>query len=125
MENLTLKEQAFIREVANTLNPTEAIRRVYDLGSKGGKDKNNTASAMASENLRKPKIKENLEQLLKRKKIDKHSRLDKLADIFYDKDKRSSIAANQEIAKMLGDYAPVKQEITELKERRDEIIEPE
>ena len=48
-----------------------------------------------------------------------------MAEILYDKDKRSSIAANGEISKMLGDYAPVKQEIDDLRDKREELVKPE
>jgi len=53
---LTRKEAGFVRDVIVTKNPAEAVRRNYNLGSKGGKHKNNTAYAIAFENLRKPKI---------------------------------------------------------------------
>jgi len=66
-----------------------------------------------------------LEKLLKENKIDKNSRLKRMAEILYDKDKRSSIAANGEISKMLGDYAPVKQEIDDLRDKREELVKPE
>ena len=66
-----------------------------------------------------------LEKLLKEYKIDKNSRLKRMAEILYDKDKRSSIAANGEISKMLGDYAPVKQEIDDLRDKREELVKPE
>ena len=65
---LTLKQRAFIKETIETRNPTEAARRVYNIGSKGGKtDKNsiaNTSHAIASENLQKPTIKEKIEKYL-------------------------------------------------------------
>ena len=44
------------------------------------------------------------QEILIKYKIDKNSRLKRLAEIFYDKDKRAAIAANQEISKMQGDY---------------------
>ena len=65
---MTLKEKAFIKETIATKNPTEAVRRVYDLGSKGGsktkKQRDNTASIIASENLRKPHIKDKIDEYL-------------------------------------------------------------
>jgi len=128
MTNLTLKEQAFVKEVVNTLNPTEAVRRVYDLGSKGGsktkKQRDQTARAIASENLTKPHIKKELGKLLKDLKITKEDRLSRLAEIFWDKDKRSSIAANQEITKMLGEYQPAEVSLVDKqKEKRKEFFE--
>lgn len=69
--------------------------------------------------------KESLQEMLRRKGIDKQSRLERLAEIFNDKDKRSAIAANKEISLMLGDYSPIKQEISDLREERNEIFKPE
>lgn len=48
--------------------------------------------------------KEAQDKLLKDNKIDFSNRLKKLGNIFWDKDKRASISANQEISKMLGEY---------------------
>lgn len=60
MNKLTLKEQQFIKITAKTLNPTQAVRETYQLGKNGGsktkEQKSNTASIIASENLRKPHI---------------------------------------------------------------------
>jgi len=65
---MTLKEKAFIKETIATRNPTEAVRRVYNLGSKGGsktrKQAHKTAASIASENLAKPDIREKIEQYL-------------------------------------------------------------
>lgn len=65
---MTLKEKAFIKETIATKNPTEAVRRVYDLGSKGGsktkRQEQRTASAMAHENLSKLSIKQKIDKYL-------------------------------------------------------------
>ena len=45
-------------------NATEAARRVFKLGSKGGKHHQRTAESMGSEYLRKPEVKKHLTQLL-------------------------------------------------------------
>jgi len=75
MNKLTLKQQAFIRETAKTLNPTEAVRKVYQLGKNGGSKtkelKDNTANSIAYENLRKPEIQKGFKELLKDKLDDK------------------------------------------------------
>lgn len=67
-KKLTLKEKAFIKETIATKNPTEAARRVYNLGGKGGsktkKQENWTASAIGRENLSKPRIKKKIEEYL-------------------------------------------------------------
>lgn len=123
---LTLKEEAFIRETLGTLNPTEAVRRVYNLGSKGGsknlKQLNQTARAMACENLAKPHIRLKIVELSERFRIDKNSRLVRLADIFYSNDTRSVLVANDQITKILGEYAPTKQEIDDIRENRRDIF---
>ena len=65
---LTLKERAFIKETIATRNPTEAIRRVYNIGSKGGsktkRQEQRTSSAMASKKLSNVSIKEKIEKYL-------------------------------------------------------------
>jgi len=45
-----------------------------------------------------------VQDLLKENKIDYNSRLKRLSQIFYDKDKRASLGANKEITSMLGEY---------------------
>ena len=65
---LTLKEKAFIKETIATRNPSEAARRVYNIGSKGGsktkKQAQMTAGAIAHENLNKPKIRKSINDYL-------------------------------------------------------------
>ena len=64
---LTLRQKGFIEDVIKTKNPTEAARRNYNLGSKGGsktkKALDYTANAIATENLRKPLIVRELEKV--------------------------------------------------------------
>lgn len=66
-----------------------------------------------------------LKEVLADKKIDKKSLVERLGEIAYEKDKRASISAISEIAKFMGYYAPVKQEIEEIISERKEIIKPE
>lgn len=47
---LTMKQKAFVKDVIETQNPTEAVRRNYDV------DNDNVATTIASENMRKPDI---------------------------------------------------------------------
>lgn len=68
---------------------------------------------------------EGLKKVLAAKKIDKQSLMERLGEIAYEKDKRASISAISEIAKFMGYYAPVKQEIEEIISGRKEIIKPE
>jgi len=107
-KKLSLKQQKFCKVAVATGNPTEAARRSYNLGSKGGKHKISVATSIASENLTKPDIQSEIQRLLKEEKIDKNSRLKRLAKIFNSsKDTRGVIEANKEITKMLGEYEQV------------------
>lgn len=63
MKSLSLKERKFADETIKTLNPTEAARRAYNIGIRGGTNKN-TASVIASKELRKVKIQEYIETRL-------------------------------------------------------------
>lgn len=49
--------------------------------------------------------KEALDDILTENKIDKNSRLKRLADIFWGKSTREALGANKEITLMLGEYA--------------------
>ena len=113
-QSLTLKQNNFIEETIRTLNPTLAVRKSYDLGSKGGsktlKQRDNTASAIASENLRKPHIVEELKKAQEELNFSKENRLKKLADIFWNGKNTEAILANKEITQMVGEYAPAKTE---------------
>ena len=79
---MTLKERAFIKETAKTLNPTEAVRKVYNIGSKGGsKTKalaSNTASVIAKENLTKPHIRKAMDSIIDQLEIERQRAIDKL-----------------------------------------------
>lgn len=75
-------------------------------------------------------FKETLNALLRRLKVDKNSRIEILAEIMNERnekgrlsDKRSVIAANQEITKMLGEYAPNQMQIVSEQEARDKVLE--
>ena len=65
---MTLKEKAFIKETIATKNPTEGIRRAYDIGSKGGsktkRQEQRTASAMACKKLSNVSIRKKIEDYL-------------------------------------------------------------
>lgn len=104
-KKLTIKEELFCKEAVATANPTEAVRRVYDLGAKGGNNNDQTARAIASENLTKPHIKQKITELITDLNIDKNSRLKRLAEIFYSDDKDTALKANDQITKILGEYA--------------------
>lgn len=60
MEELTKKQKVFVKEYAKTDNGTQSALKAYDT------DDENTAGAIASENLRKPKIVAVLKSLAER-----------------------------------------------------------
>lgn len=69
-QKLSFKQKKFCEEVVSTMNPTEAAKRAYNLGSKGGsKTKEqieSTASVIAYENLRKLPIKTTIQELMEK-----------------------------------------------------------
>ena len=79
---MTLKEQAFITETAKTLNPTKAVEKVYNIGSKGGSktkaQASNTASVIAKENLTKPHIKKAMDSIVNQLEIERQRAISKL-----------------------------------------------
>ena len=102
MRRLTPKQTMFIDKTIETLNPTEAVRQVYDLGSKKGKQLENTARAIASENLTKPNIRQKFDELLRG--IDDKDILDKFGEILRAEDKRASLQAGIELLKLKDRY---------------------
>ena len=101
-KKLTMKQEGFVQKSIKTLNPTEAVRQVYNLGSKGGELTENTARAIASENLTKPAIVLRFQELLNT--IDDKEILDKFQEILRDDDKRSSLSAGIELLKLKDRY---------------------
>lgn len=59
MKRLTVKQAAWVEETIETLNPTEAVRRVYKVKS------NNVAKSISHENLTKPYLREALEERMR------------------------------------------------------------
>ncbi len=110
MQHLTLKENKFIKITAKTLNPTQAVRETYQLGKNGGsktkEQKDNTASIIAYENLRKPHIRKGLQELLD-EKICKDKRTQLIQrNAEQDKNLPASNQALDMINKMTGAYTP-------------------
>jgi len=67
---LTQRQRAFVKDVIATKNPTEAVRRNYNIGGKGGKKNAVVARSIASENLTKPNIQNALQKELEKQGID-------------------------------------------------------
>lgn len=63
MEELTKKQQGFIKDIIKTGNATRAALNNYDIESDNPE---NVAGAIGSENLRKPKIREALKPVIER-----------------------------------------------------------
>lgn len=110
---MTLKEKKFVKITAQTLNPAQAVRETYQLGSKGGsktkKQKDKVISAIAKENLGKPRIKKALLEVMEDKGIDN----DLISTITKRnlKQKGNYPASNQVLDmlhKLKGSYAPEK-----------------
>ena len=108
---LTLKQQAFIKETAKTLNPTEAVRRVYQLGKNGGsKDKehkNLTARVIATENLSKPNIIRGIREELEEQGVNNNliSKITK-RNIIQNKNLPASNQTLDMVNKIKGNYQP-------------------
>ena len=109
LRKLTLRQSAFIDHTIETLNPTEAVRRTYNLGSLGGKDTENTARMIASDNLTKPNIIQELKERMEKRGLT----LDKITQVH----KRNAVqsenlpASNTAVDmyyKIHGAYAPEK-----------------
>lgn len=108
MKKLTLKQEKFVRITAKTLNPIEAVRQTYNLGAKKGKDKDNTASSIAVENMRKPAIKQELREVLA-EDIDSNKRSMLISrNATQSKNIPASNQALDMLNKIGGDYAPEK-----------------
>ena len=122
---IDIKEEKFLKIFLDTGNPAEAARGVFNIGSRGGSgtklQESRTASALGRRMLDIVRKKHKLQDLVETFKIDKKSRLIRLAGIFHESGSREAIQANQEIAKMLGDYEPQKVALGRYKEEMEEI----
>ena len=112
MRRLTMKQNKFVNETIQTLNPTEAVRRTYNLGSKGGALIENTARAIASENLTKPAIVKRFTELLN--DVNDEEILNRITEILRDDDKRSSLSAADMLLKLKDKYPDQKTKVTGL-----------
>jgi len=98
LRKLTFRQQKFVKKTIETLNPTEAVRQSYNLGGKKGKQLENTANSIASENLRKPNIVKAFQDLLG--EIKDEEILNRITEILRDADKRSSLTAADMLLKL-------------------------
>lgn len=115
MKLLTFKEEKFLKETLKTLNPTEAVRRTYNLGSKNGsktlKKLNNTASVIASQNLRKLHLIRAIKEELEEQELNDEEISTILKEnIFQRKNISASNAAIDIYHKLKGNYSPEKKE---------------
>jgi len=81
---MTLKEQGFINDTIKTKNPAEAVRRNYNIGGKGGSktklQAQKTASAIAVENLAKPRIKKAMKSVVEQLEKKRQMAINKLTN---------------------------------------------
>ena len=118
----TIKQKEFVAQTIKTSNPTEAVRRVYDIGSRGGLCKN-TASSIASENLRKPEIVNELGRALKTVDWAKHLRqTEEMADTAINEDKDNALKYKKMLFD-LGDKFPAGKIKLGSFEERDKVTE--
>lgn len=73
LKKLTKKQLGFAKDYLETGNGAESVRRNYNLGKKGGKQRDLTARVMAVEILTKPSVREYLE-----------SKADIVAEVIYE-----------------------------------------
>ena len=113
MRKLTLKEKQFVKITAQTLNPSQAVRETYNIGSKGGgktkQQREQIIRTIASQNLTKLNIKKGLEEVMEEKGID-NTLITKITKRNLKQDKNIP-ASNQVIDmyhKLKGNYAPEK-----------------
>lgn len=71
---MTLKEQQFVKITAKTLNPYQAVKETYQIGKNGGSktkiQRIKTISAIAKENLEKPRLQRALAEEMEAQGID-------------------------------------------------------
>lgn len=127
MRQLTIKQKGFVKETIKTKNPTEAVRRIYDIGSKGGskekKQFEQTARAIASQNLTKPVIQKSIEELLEQEGITKKEIVKVMKGLLHSTDKRVQIQVLDQLHKILGIYSPEKKMLLSKSEIFQEIKE--
>ena len=117
-EKLTMKEQGFVKDLIETKNGTESIKRNYNLGSKNGsktlEQMDNVAGAMAHEKLRKPKIQYYITLALKKQGISNAKIVRIMNEILTEGKEENKIKILDQLHKILGSYAPEKHEFTGL-----------
>lgn len=85
-KRLTMKQAEFTKRILEGKSGTQAVKDVYELGRvhKGGKvtekERENTAKAMASENMAKPYIRETVEAIASRVGLTREFVLDALQE---------------------------------------------
>ena len=100
-KRLTLKQEAWVKKTADTLNPTQAALQTYETKSY------NTAGQIATENLNKPQLKERLLQVMAEKGIDNSFLLTKHKEnVSQNKNLPARNTALDMFYRILGSYAP-------------------
>lgn len=126
LKELTPKQRRFVTRTIETLNPTQAVKEVYNLGNLGGdpKKRDITASSIGSENLKKPKIRLAFEEALK--ELDDTQYLRELHDLALSKDdKRAKLQAIDMLMKLKDKYPAGKLKLTQQNEQREQYLDTE
>ena len=119
---LTLRQRKFVKETIKTMNPTEAVKRSYNIGGKGGKiNSTKIAGSIATENLNKPVIRKRFDEILET--IDDDVIVQRFYEILKDTDKRASLDAGDKLLKLKDRYPKGKTKIIGLFERIDSMRE--
>lgn len=121
MRRITLKQDKFVNETLKTLNPTAGALAAYDIGSRGGKDIQGIARAIASENLTKPAVQKAFQERLGQVNYDKIISQWENWATEDTSDKRTSLAAGIELMKLGDKYPAGKMKLGAYKEELGQI----
>ena len=117
-----MRQNKFVKETVKTMNPTEGARRSYNIGGKGGVNNNETARAIASENLTKPLVRKAFKEMLA--EVEEQPLLNELWSIATaPDDKRAKITAIQELLKLKDLYPKDKTKVIGLFEKIESMRE--
>ena len=111
INKLTFKQKGFVRDLIKTRNPTEAVKRNYNLKSKKPEQRESVATSIASENLTKPDIQKEITRLLEAEGLSEINIIKRLKWLLNHKNYNAVAKALEFIFKIRGDFAPDRQEI--------------
>lgn len=132
-KKLTFKETEFVKHfvASKGLQGQSIVKAGYNIGARGGKEKNfrAIASEMGRKKLEKPEIQKSIEQIMNDNNISREKIIKVMSELLYSDDKRVQLGVLDQLHKILGSYSPDKkillarseifQEIKELPEEAD------